>query len=524
MVNLLWKEATPMYFQCQGKDLEDLNLSALFSYLYEQYKLSLRDFGKVLIHKEAIVYRQGILKDFEIHREVFDHLYQVADKLSAMKHLAKYAFEKEATLYNLLKRVEEAEGVMDRMVSLNEKMAGVKFQSEGLIHLKQVVEEVTQHAYFHAMKKDIQSIRQKAKGVQSITLGINLDENLNPTEAILLSLNEETIKYGRTLKKINRIIGENLTILKNLPRQLFAPETMIPQDNLNTLEKLIVPAMKQLIDFFDQFIGRQLDLVGDLLDQLDFYRAGLIYRDLLVSKGFPVCLPEFHESNRGCKIGQVYNMNLAISQTMEGLWQNAGQMTMNQWEMSEDGEIFILTGSNRGGKTTFTQAIGQCFMLAQLGLYIPAASASLPLFDGIYLHFPADEVESLALGRLGEECKRFACLFKQVTNKSLVLMNESFSGTSHLESLTIATETVRALQKVGCTVLFNTHLHELGAKVDELNDRMSGLPQVVSLVAGDTTYHQSFVVTRRAPLGTSYADEIAKRYGVSFQQLISMVQ
>ena len=67
-----------------------------------------------------------------------------------------------------------------------------------------------------------------------------------------------------------------------------------------------------------------------------------------------------------------------------------------------------MTGPNRGGKTIFTQAWGIAMLLAQLGIYVPAESAAISPCDNIFTHFPADENDTVDLGRLGEESKRLA--------------------------------------------------------------------------------------------------------------------
>lgn len=107
--------------------------------------------------------------------------------------------------------------------------------------------------------------------------------------------------------------------------------------------------------------------------------------------------------------------------------------------------MYILTGANRGGKTTITQAVGQLFVLAQGGIYIPGKAFTFSPVTGIYTHFPADEDKTLDLGRLGEECKRFKAIYEEADSRSLLLMNESFSTTSFEEGYYIAKDSVRAI-------------------------------------------------------------------------------
>ncbi len=177
-----------------------------------------------------------------------------------------------------------------------------------------------------------------------------------------------------------------------------------------------------------------------------------------------------------------------------------------------------MTGPNRGGKTTFTQVIGVIFLLAQHGIYVPAESLSLSPCDNILTHFPADENKTVNLGRLGEESKRISEIFAAATDKSLLLFNESLSTTSFTEGLYIAKDVVRALRCLGARTVFNTHMHELAAGLDEMN-AVKGDLRVASLITGIHEGQRSYKVSIAPPEGVSYARDIAEKYGVSFEQL-----
>ena len=177
-----------------------------------------------------------------------------------------------------------------------------------------------------------------------------------------------------------------------------------------------------------------------------------------------------------------------------------------------------MTGPNRGGKTTFTQAIGILFLLAQHGIYVPAQSVSLSPCDNIFTHFPADENQTVNLGRLGEESKRISAIFTEATDKSLLLFNESLATTSFTEGLYIAKDVVRAMRCLGARTVFNTHMHDLAADPDEFNSLRGDL-DVASLITGVHEGQRSYKVYLAPPEGVSYARDIAEKYGVSFAQL-----
>ena len=191
----------------------------------------------------------------------------------------------------------------------------------------------------------------------------------------------------------------------------------------------------------------------------------------------------------------------------------------NDIDFDDKRRIYILTGPNRGGKTIFTQAVGLAMMMAQWGVYVPAESAQISPCDNMFTHFPADENDTVDLGRLGEESKRLSEIFEAATSRSFMLMNESLATTSVAEGLFIAKDVVKAMRYLGVRCIFNTHMHELARSLDELNTSIEGDSLVESLVTGVQHGERSFKVAVMPPQGVSYAKDIAKKYGVTFAQI-----
>jgi DNA mismatch repair ATPase MutS len=248
----------------------------------------------------------------------------------------------------------------------------------------------------------------------------------------------------------------------------------------------------------------------------------------LRSRGLPVCRPDIVPmTERVCELHEAYNLNLALHQIAS----NDGHtpIVTNDVRMGDDGRIGILTGPNQGGKTTYTQMVGLCQILAQTGLWVPAARARLSPVDNIYTHYPVEEQVARGTGRFGDEAQRLSQIFAHSTRHSLVLLNESLASTTPGESLYIAQDIVRILRRLGARAIFATHLHELAADVAALNASTAGDSRIISLVAsrravGDDGLPRSYKITPGPPLGRSYAQEIAAQYGISYEQLTALLQ
>ena len=208
-----------------------------------------------------------------------------------------------------------------------------------------------------------------------------------------------------------------------------------------------------------------------------------------------------------------YNLRLAVSGS------EMSDIVTNDLDFDKEHTVYILTGANRGGKTTITQAVGIMYVLAQGGIFVPATSFRYKPVDCIYTHFPADEDKTLDLGRLGEECIRFKEGYNSCTKDSLYLLNESFSTTSFEEGDYIAKDSVRALLKNSVRTIYNTHMHKLGADIDELNSEDTEA-KASSLRAINEEGRRSFKVEIAPPNGLSYARDIAEKYGVTYEQLM----
>ena len=198
----------------------------------------------------------------------------------------------------------------------------------------------------------------------------------------------------------------------------------------------------------------------------------------------------------------------------------------NDFSFDDEGMIYVLTGPNRGGKSVITCAVGIAFVMAQLGLPVCADECVISPCDQIFTHFPTGSEDTIDKGRLGEECSRLGTIFEEVTEDSLVLLDESLSSTGSFEGAYIASEVLQGFSMVRCRGIFSTHLHDLAASVDEINAAClpKGGVRIDNLVAAIDKGSRSFKILRARPDGKSYARDIAEKYGLSLEHILARVQ
>ncbi|MFC7499131.1 DNA mismatch repair protein MutS [Enterovirga sp. GCM10030262] len=142
----------------------------------------------------------------------------------------------------------------------------------------------------------------------------------------------------------------------------------------------------------------------------------------------------------------------------------------NDCGLSEDGRLWLVTGPNMGGKSTFLRQNALIALLAQAGSFVPAAKATLGLVDRLFSRVGASD--NLARGRstFMVEMVETAAIIAQATERSFVILDEVGRGTSTYDGLAIAWAVVEAIHdRNRCRCLFATHYHELTRLAERLD-------------------------------------------------------
>jgi DNA mismatch repair protein MutS len=149
---------------------------------------------------------------------------------------------------------------------------------------------------------------------------------------------------------------------------------------------------------------------------------------------------------------------------------SAGRFVANDCRLSEDERLWLVTGPNMGGKSTFLRQNALIALLAQAGSYVPAARAILGLVDRLFSRVGASD--NLARGRstFMVEMVETAAILAQATPRSFVILDEVGRGTSTYDGLAIAWAVVEAIHdRNRCRCLFATHYHELTRLAERLD-------------------------------------------------------
>ena len=548
LISLLWRDGQPIASHRADTNLaRDLNIKRLVRSLsitpqYEQYVQSV--ILTLTTDIETIRYRQAILKDLLRSPALVQQLEQVLDAIITLESYLVAPQWKDNLLRQVAWRLSELERFVDTVVALDDILtdAADNIQSEGLQKLRQAIKDTLGGDIFQQLRDELPTLIPQIRRIRSITVGINLDEEMRPVSATLLDTHQEPIAKESML---SRLLGMNkqdslLAPIHDARKINGIPDAQVElRDRKSPFMPVLFKDLSELLDETSRPIIQTLRKYTQINSQflialkmdIAFYLGAVQMIERVRNSGLAMCEPEaLVVEARTTDLDGLYNINLCLQYLAKN--ETPEHIVGNDARFDEDGRIFILTGPNQGGKTTYTQAVGLAHLLFQAGLYVPATSARLSPVDNIYTHFAAEERPNLESGRLGEEARRLNTIFSHATRYSLVLLNESLASTAATESLFIAQDVVRAFRLLGVRAIFATHLHDLAADAPRLNDETDGDSRIISVVSqvevehdenGQTVQH-TYKIIPSPPVSKSYAIELAARYGISFEQLKDTIE
>lgn len=257
---------------------------------------------------------------------------------------------------------------------------------------------------------------------------------------------------------------------------------------------------------------RALDPVADALGQAADHLTGFwnalrteaaffvgacnLHHDL-TSFDEPLALPTFHTSP-GFTCESLYDAALVLLSKTAAMG--------NSVDMGH-AAVTVITGANRGGKSTFLRSLGQATVLAHCGLFVPAESFSTALRTTIHTHFTREEDTERTSGRLDKELARISAIVDAARPGGFILLNESFASTNEREGSEIARNVIGALRGSGVSVAFVTHLYDYASRAhaEERTD-------TAFLRAGrEEDGHRDFRIEPGIPLPTSFGVDLYRR-------------
>ena len=289
--------------------------------------------------------------------------------------------------------------------------------------------------------------------------------NLQKIERERTGISSLKVSYN---KVFGYYIDVSHTHKEKIPQDYIRKQTLVNSErfitpDLKTYEEKILNAEDKIYELESQLFNEVRLNVADEAEQVQQNAKLIAMLDCLLS--FAECAEEYNyvkpELNEGISLEIIEGRHPVV----ERILPPGERFTANSCKLdNEKDQIIILTGPNMAGKSVYLRQIGLIVLLAQIGSFVPAKSATIGLVDRIFTRVGASDNISAGESTFLVEMQEAANILNNATSKSLVLLDEIGRGTSTFDGISIAwaiTEYLHENPEVAAKTLFATHYHEL---------------------------------------------------------------
>lgn len=427
-----------------------------------------------LIDAEKIAKRQAAVKDlkenFMLRENLKEHLVYVYDMERLASRMA-YGNASPRDVLQLVATLEHAKPILDLASSLNSypEFNDVPDCQELYNEIKNAIIEnppltLKEGGVFNdGYNQELDEVRKIAKQGKDFIL------ELEAKERERTGVKSLKVGYNRVFGYYIEVRNGNLDNIKEEfgyhPKQTLANATRFITQELKEKEEQILHAQETKVKLEQSlFNDLLLRIKRDLFD-LHACAQALSTIDVLVSlailaseKGY-VC-PVFHP---GYNVNVVEGKHPILDDRMK-----KKRYVSNDWKMSEEEHIQLITGPNMGGKSTYMRQNALLVVMAQMGSFIPAKTAQLPIFDRIFTRIGASDDILTGKSTFMVEMMEANTALRYATKHSLILFDEIGRGTATYDGMALAQAMLEYIDEaIGVKTLFSTHYHELTELAEE---------------------------------------------------------
>lgn len=421
-----------------------------------------------LIDAKKIAKRQAAIKDlkenFMLRENLKEHLVYVYDMERLASRMA-YGSASPRDVLQLVATLEHAKPILDLAISLDSypEFSQVPDCQELYNEIKNAIVEnppltLKEGGVFNdGYNQELDEVRRIAKKGKDFIL------ELEAKERERTGVKSLKVGYNRIFGYFIEVRNGNLSNIKDEfgyhAKQTLANATRFVTQELKEKEEQILHAQETKVKLEQSLFNNLLLRIKKDLFDLHACAQALSTIDVLVSlailaseKGY-VC-PVFHP---GYNVNVVEGKHPILDDRMK-----KKRYVSNDWKMSEDEHVQLITGPNMGGKSTYMRQNALLVVMAQMGSFIPAKTAELPIFDRIFTRIGASDDILTGKSTFMVEMMEANAALCYATKHSLILFDEIGRGTATYDGMALAQAMLEYIDEaIGAKTLFSTHYHEL---------------------------------------------------------------
>ena len=467
--------------------LADLELTGILEFMAKGDKVIFNACEDALLRPlqsiDAIKYRQEVLADVRQNPEAVRRLYAIAaaaDDNNKYFMSATRLTETFANAVELLKKyttmLKDLREVADRKLQ--------DFKSEGFKKLLTMLQAEMTDAFFAEVQEHMTEMRDVDNILVSAKLGPSL------------------LSTGYTLRRKEKGFWLHWNLAPS-----FSVNAEKGADQLEDIRKRRERSISEATSVMVQSTYFLESFFTMLRKELAFYVGCINLSAKMTELGMPMCTP-------------VLKPLESMDRSWHGLYDVSLALTKNAAVIGNDLDaagkrLYIVTGANQGGKSTFLRSFGQAQLMAQCGMPVGAESFAAPIRHGVFTHFKREEESWMKSGRLDEELTRLSKIVDHLHRGSLVLFNESFSSTNEREGSEIGCQITKALIENDIEIFSVTHLYTFA--ITYLGNKEV---QFLRAQRRDDS-ERTFKVQPGEPLETAFGEDLYKKIFADTQPAVS---
>ena len=471
-------------FEIKGKKnsqqediMNDLEIEFIISEMSQKDKIINETCQEVflnpLLHKDEIIYRQNNLTDAISNKKIIRELYEITLE-TEKKRSDSWAWLSSKHLLSIYSSSVELLQIYVEMLHklrlVTDKSIG-SFKSRGFTNLFKLLQKELSDDYFDTARKQL--------------------EDLSRTDGTLISS-----KFGDSLQGTGYTLRERDKKSFSMKWVFAQSYSLAPRDERGAkdIEHRRMRAKNGPANVLAQAAENLEYFFSMLRRELAFFVGCINLFETIEKNNMTICMPSILvEESFDREWKELFDLGLLLTKTRN---------IIGNESITNDKNLFIITGANQGGKTSFLRSIGQAQIMAQCGMFVCANEYKVPIRNGIFTHFKREEDDTLTSGKLDEEMRRLSKIVDQLKDNSLILFNESFASTNEREGSEINNQITRALVESHVEVFSVTHLNTYATSF--LDEKNVCFLRAQRLSDGRRT----FKIQRGIPLTTAFGKDL----------------
>ncbi|MDA8346191.1 MAG: DNA mismatch repair protein MutS [Thermaerobacter sp.] len=478
--------------------LADLNLDQVFDAVAqgrEQYNLK-PFFYSPLTDVDSILYRHEVFQDIE-SPNILSCIQSFAQAMRVMRtNLAQvkglyYQRQKQRWL------LDAVSVYCDAVASLAQGLGGGRVSSRGLAAFSGYVRHYCASEQFRELRDEASMLMESLSKVAYCVLIKDSTVMVRKYEGE----NDYSVEVERTFTRFKEAAAKDYRI----QFQEWIEMDHVEANILEFVAKLYPDVFQGLEDFYSRWTDYVDETIATFDREVQFYLAFLDFIAPLRRRGLAFCYPKITMSDNPIYGRDTFDV--ALANHLEGR-----AVVCNTWQMTDRERIFVVSGPNQGGKTTFARSFGQMHYLGTIGCLVPGEAARLLLFDHLFTHFERQENVASLTGKLEDDLLRMRAILERASGTSIILINEMLASTTLRDGILLGRRIMEKLRQLGSVCIWVTFIEELATDSEVV-------ASLLSTVEKDAPTVRTYKIERHPPVGIAHALSLAERYGLTYEAL-----